>query len=585
MRRDPLVRLLALCRPEAGRLALALAAGVAAAASAIGLIATSAWLISRAAEHPPVLDLMVAVVAVRAFGVGRGLFRYGERLAAHDAAFRVLGDVRARTFAALERLAPTGLPAFRRGDLMTRLIEDVDAVPDVLVRGLLPSAVAAITGGASVVLLWTILPAAGLALLAGLLAVAVAAPAVQAATAARADARIAPLRAESVASTTDLLAGLNELVVCGAAPRRLAGLAATDARLRAAEARSSGSAGLAGALVALAGGAVVWAGLALGTPAVRSGALHPVLLAVLVLTPIAVFEVVADLPAAVRSLLRARSCAARLFEVLDATPPVAEPADPAPLPAGPLGLSLRGVGARWPGGPAVLTDVDLELAPGRRVAVVGPSGSGKSTLVALLLRFLDPSTGSVRLHAAGSAGVDLRDLGAAGRREVALCEQNPHMFDTTLAENLRVARRDATDADVADALRRAGLADWVGGLPAGLATPVGEFGTRLSGGQLRRLALARALLSGAGILVLDEPTEHLEAPMADALTRDILDATDGRAVLLVTHRLTGLDRVDEIVVLDAGRVVERGTHADLVREGGAYARRWRLETGACVPSG
>jgi ABC-type multidrug transport system fused ATPase/permease subunit len=201
------------------------------------------------------------------------------------------------------------------------------------------------------------------------------------------------------------------------------------------------------------------------------------------------------------------------------------------------------------------------------------------------MRFLDVADGTVRLVGAaadGTAeGVDVRTLaGDDVRRALALCGQDPHVFDSTLEANLRVARRDATAVELADAVRRAGLGDWVDTLPRGFATPVGESGTALSGGQLRRLALARALLSEARILVLDEPTEHLDVETADALTHDILDAADGRAVLLVTHRLTGLERVDEIVVLDRGRVVERGTHASLVAAGGPYARRWRLESAA-----
>jgi ATP-binding cassette subfamily C protein CydCD len=210
--------------------------------------------------------------------------------------------------------------------------------------------------------------------------------------------------------------------------------------------------------------------------------------------------------------------------------------------------------------------VDLTLEPGRRVAVVGPSGAGKTTLAQVLLRFLEPEGGVCSL-----GGVDLCDLdGDEVRRAIGLCAQDAHLFDSSVRENLLIARRDATEAELRAVLRRVGLLDWADALPDGLDTLVGEHGARLSGGQHRRLVLARALLANFPLLVLDEPTEHLDLPTADALTADLLAATEGRTTLLITHRTAGLDAVDEVLVLDGGRVVQRGPYGVLAAADGPF---------------
>lgn len=572
---DPVLRLLRLARPVLPRLAVSVVAGAAAAGSSIGLMAAAAWLISRAAQHPPVLHLTIAIVAVRAFGISRGVLRYAERLAGHDAALRVLAELRVRTYERLERLAPAGLAGQRGGDLVARFVGDVDAVLDVLVRVVLPYAVIALAGAASVALVGALLPAAGVVLAVGLVVVALGVPALQQALARRAERRVAPLRGELAAGTVDLLHGLPDLLAYDAAERQLAAVAATDTRLEAAASRSAGSVGVGAALVAAATGASVWAGLALGTPAVRAGALDAVLLAVVVLTPLAVFEATTGLPAAAAHYAAGRAALRRVFAMVDRPEPVPDPAAPADLPAPPYRLRVERTSARWsPDRPPALTDVDLDLSPGRRIAIVGPSGSGKSTLAALLVRFLDPVAGRLTLN-----GVDLRDLpGDQVRRVVGLMGDDARLFDSTIEENLRIGRRDADERALRAALRAARLLGWVDTLPRGLATPVGEHGARLSGGQRRRLALARALLADFPVLVLDEPTEHLDEPTAEALTADLFEATRGRTTLLITHRLHRLDQVDEIVVLDHGRVVQSGHHRELAAVPGPYREMLRSIT-------
>jgi thiol reductant ABC exporter CydC subunit len=539
--------LLAVSRPAAGRLGAAALLGAGAAATAVGLMACSAWLISRAALQPPVLHLMVAIVAVRAFGIGRGVLRYLERLTGHDAALRVLTELRVRAYRRLAELAPAGLGRHRRGDLTERLAGDVEAVVDVLVRVVLPYAAALLVGVGSVALVGTLLPPAGVALGVGLLVLAVGVPALQARSARRADGGLAPLRGELATGVVDLLHGLPDLVAYGAAERRLGRVVDTDRRLREATERSAATAGLGSAAVVLVTGACVLVGLVAGAVAVRAGALSGELLAVVTLTPLAVFETVGGLPAAAQRLAAARAALGRIADLVAAPTPAPDPVSPRPVPPGPYTLRLVDVTAGWAADRVALRHVDLTLAPGRRVALVGPSGAGKSTVAALLVRFLDPLAGRVTLN-----GVDLRDLrGADLRRIVGYLGEDAYLFDTTIAGNLRVARPDATDAELEAALSAARLLDWVRSLPDGLATPVGEHGLALSGGQRRRLALARLLLGDFPVVILDEPTEHLDEPTARALTADLLAATSGRTTLLITHRLDDLAGVDEVVRLPA----------------------------------
>jgi ATP-binding cassette, subfamily C, bacterial CydC len=301
--------------------------------------------------------------------------------------------------------------------------------------------------------------------------------------------------------------------------------------------------------------------------AVGHGTLTRVPLAVLTLTALASFEAVTLMPAAALALGSARASARRIGAILDAPDPVVDPLAPRPLPAAPLHVRLSGVQVRYePDGPLALDGFDLDLPPGRRVALIGPSGAGKSTVAAVLLRFRDPVGGSITLN-----GADLASYGAeAARTVVGGCPQDPHIFDASIRANLRLARPGATDDELADAAARARLLSWIQSLPRGWDTPVGTHGAATSGGERQRLALARALLADPAVLILDEPTAHLDPEARTALTADLLALTAGRATLLITHELEGLDQVDEIVVLDHGKVAQRGTHEQLIQVSGPY---------------
>ncbi|WP_329273956.1 thiol reductant ABC exporter subunit CydD [Streptomyces sp. NBC_01451] len=564
-----LARVRAMSGARRGRLGLALLLGSLALGSAVGLMATSGWLISRASQQPPVLYLMVAVTATRAFGIGRAVFRYAERLVSHDAVLRMLADTRVAVYRRLERLAPAGLRTTRRGDLLSRLVADVDALQDYWLRWLLPAGAALVVSAASVGFTAWLLPEAGAVLAAGLLAAGVGVPLVTGAVARRAERRLAPARGALATHVTDLLTGTAEATVAGALNGRTEQVRRADSVLTRIASRAATATALGDGLTALVSGLTVAATALVGAQGVADGRLGGVLMAVVVLTPLAAFEAVLGLPLAVRYRQRVRRSAERVYEVLDAPEPVREPEQPLPAPLSPFPVVVRELAARHAGQDRdALARLDLTLDEGHRVAVVGPSGSGKTTLAQVLLRFLDADAGSYTLGGVDAYALDGDDV----RRLVGLCAQDAHLFDSSVRENLLLARKDATEDDLRGALVRARLLDWAESLPDGLDTFVGEHGARLSGGQRQRLALARALLADFPVLVLDEPAEHLDLPTADALTADLLAATEGRTTLLITHRLAGLDAVDEVIVLDEGRVAQRGTYTELVAVEGPLRR-------------
>lgn len=571
VRSDPLWRAAGLLDVDPRRVALAVLAGAGGLGSAVGLAAVSAWLIARASQMPPVMYLTIAAVTVRALGISRGVLRYVERLVSHDVALRGMANLRVRLYARLAEGRTSTLVGLRRGDLLARVGADVDAVGDVVVRGLLPVAVAGVVGLGSVVLVGVFLPAAGAALAACLVLAGVVAPwwAVRASRTAEREAAVA--RSSMSSEVMTLLDGAGELLVTGRVPGGLARLRSTDRDLARAADVAAGPAAVAAALGPLSVGLAVLAALVLGIPATVAGTLAPVELAVVVLTPLAAFEAASVLPAAAVALLRSREAASRIIALLDGAGSTVAPTGPqdgsTPAPAELAGprLVARGLVCGWPGRGPVIGPVDLDLARGRSVALVGPSGTGKTTLLLTLAGLLPPMGGSVLLDGVAPFARARADVA----REVTLTAEDAHVFDTTVLENLRVARGDVTEQEAALALGEVGLGAWLAALPDGLGTLLGSDATRVSGGERRRLLVARALLGPAPVLLLDEPTEHVDAD-AEALLTGLLDGslTAGRGVLVVTHRLAGLEAADEVVLLDrTGTVRSRGRHTDLPEEG------------------
>ncbi|MET8082587.1 thiol reductant ABC exporter subunit CydC [Micromonospora sp. NPDC005237] len=562
---------LRLARPYLGRLA---GAGLLAAATefaGIALMATATWLLMSAAGRPPLDRLTVAIVAVRALAISRGVFRYTERLAGHDAVLRMITDVRARVFATLTARRDT---RHRSGDVLSRLVSDVEAVQDLLLRVLVPGSAAALVGVLAVAGAALISPPAAGVLALGLVVAGVALPALATAVTRRSAAEVAPLRGALATDAVDLTHGAADLAAFGA----------TDAALRAAEQRADRLARLerrlaatgfavdaAGVLTAgLTAAAVVLVALASDVPGVLVG--------VLAVGTLAAVEVALALVSAARQWTQLRPGLARVAALLDVDTPNAPPAPRVTDRADPQDLRFDEVSVRYRTGAAPALDrVSLDLPAGRRIAVVGPSGAGKSTLAAVLTGAVRPTSGHVTL-----AG---RDLGTYAEEElprsVGGLLAEAYVFHATVRENLLLGRAGADEDELTAAMAAAGLLDWVRAQPAGWDTLVGEEGGQLSGGQRQRLALARALLAAPPVLVLDEPTEGLDPAAADAVLASALAGTPaGHSVLLISHRLSGLADLDEIVVLDGGRVIQRGRHAELVATPGWYRDQWLLQEAA-----
>lgn len=614
---EALRRVIAMLELDRRRLVGAVAAGSAGLGSAVALAAVSAWLIARASQMPPVLDLSVAVVAVRGLGISRAVFRYVERLASHSVALDGVAALRARLYEALAAGRSDAVAALRRGDVLARTGADVDAVGDVVVRALLPAAVSAVLGLGTVVLVAFFLPSAALVLLVALLLAGVVSPMLTARAVRINEAAALQERADLAATAMTAVESAGELVVSGRTEPLLGELDAADRRLEAAADRAAGPAAIAAGLNLAAMGLAVLGAVLLGIPATTAGTLAPVELAVVVLVPLAAFEATGMLPAAAAQLVRSGAAARRIVDLLDgaATAPagtasrgaagvasaLATPAVPDVQPArtrrpagGSPTLTARSLACAWPDGPVVLESLDLDLAPGRSVAVVGASGVGKTTLLLTLAGLLPPRTGTVRVSGDDPWLLERAEVS----RSVVLTTEDAHVFETSLVENLRVGRGDATPEAARAVLEQVGLGPWLASLPAGLDTLLGADGTTVSGGERRRLLVARALLTQAPLLLLDEPAENLDRAAADALVADLLRvaATPERGVALVTHRLSALTAADEIVLLgpadgtggagDAdpapapvaahvgARVLARGTHAELLATVPAYA--WAL---------
>jgi len=571
----PLLRLVRLVLPAKRRVAAAVVLQVSTIASGVALMGTSAWLLSKAALHPGIAALQVAIVGVRAFGIARAALRYLERLVAHDVALRLVTRLRIVLFRALVPLAPAPLVGHRGGDLVARALEDTGTLENLYARLIGPSLA---VFGVAVLLAALVLPfGAVLAVVAtgGLVLGGVLAPGLAARLGEAPGRRLVARRGELAARLVDGVRGVADLLAFGREPDHARALDAIGREEAAEQGRLVRASALGGALVMLAADLTTLAVLALGIRAIGAGRLDGVALASVALLSLASFEAVAPLPQAWQGLGAMREASRRLVEVIDARPAVVEPSGPVPAPvAGAPLVELRELRFSYPGASRPALDgVSLRLERGRRVAVVGPSGAGKSTLTQLLLRFWPAPAGSILLE-----GHDLAAWPAdAARARLAYAAQRAHVFTGTLRENLLLAREDADDAALLAVLRAVRLEALVERLPRGLDGWLGEEGLQLAGGERQRLALARALLRPSPILLLDEPTAHLDALTEREVLKTVLRAGDGRATLVVTHRLVSLDAFDEVVVLERGRVVERGRAGELPERGGAYARLLALQ--------
>jgi ATP-binding cassette, subfamily C, bacterial CydC len=536
--------------------------GFAAIGSSVGLMAVSAYLISKAAIVTNVAEVALAITAVRVLAISRAVFRYLERYGTHRATLRILAGLRTWFYAAIEPLAPARLSAYHSGDLLARIVADIDTLEDLYVRVLVPPVVAVLVTGFASLLLGAFDPVLGVALLAFLAVTGGVLPALtRRLTRAPAGAVVAA-RAGTSTLLVDGIRGVADLLVLGEGDRHRARTLAAGRELDRAAERLAEVRGLNAALVALCTSLAGVTVLGLAIPLVADGSLDGVLLAAIPLAAMASFEAVAPLSLSAQLLDATDRAASRLFELVDAEPEVVDPADPAPVPAT-HDLEIRGLRFRYgPSEPWVLDGLDLAIPAGGSLALVGPSGAGKSTLVDLLLRFRDYGEGEIRV-----GGRDLRDLRADDvRRMLGVVSQRVHLFNATVRDNLAVADADATDEAMEAACRIAQLHETILALPEGYETLIGEDGVRLSGGERQRLAIARAVLKDAPILVLDEATANLDVATEGRLLDSLAPFMAGRTTLVISHRRTVADRVDRVVVLEDGHAVGTGSAA---RPGGA----------------
>ena len=566
-------QLLYLSLPYSGRMLLSVLLGVATVAAGVGLLSTSAYLIARAALQPSIAELQVAIVGVRAFGLARGGLRYVERLTTHSAAFRLLTRLRLWFYAQLEPLAPAGLTDIHSGDLLARIVGDIEALDDFFVRGLAPLGVA--IGSASLGALflgqfdvrlgWEV---AGFFLLAGL-----ALPIITFTLGRPIGSRLVSLRSQIHVQELDTIQGLPDLLLAGAAGQQQAGLAGLEQALAVQQKRDASQRGLANALPALLMDITAVVMILTLAPRIQSGSLPGYMLPVLLLAAIGISEAIAPLPGTSRRLESQLAAARRLFELTDHPVPIQTPPSPQPLP-GRVDLELSDVSFRYrQNEPPALSHASFKLPMGSSLGLVGPSGAGKSTIIQLVTRLWPYSEGTIEL-----GGVDLRLLDPAGiRARMAVISQSTDFFSGTLRENLLLASPHATKSQLQRALDQAQLTEFIDKLPLGLETRVGERGLMLSGGERQRIAIVRALLRDAPILILDEFDAHLDLRTIHALMNILQELIPTRTALIATHRLVGFEFLDQFIVLDKSRITSSGTHQDLLQANGWYAASYAAQ--------
>jgi ATP-binding cassette subfamily C protein CydC len=574
-------RLLRAAAPFAGRMVLAVFLGFATIGSGIGLMSTSGYLIAKAALRPSIAELQVAIVGVRFFGIARGGFRYLERLVSHDVTFRLLARLRVWFYRALEPLAPARLMQMRSGDLLARIVADVGTLENFYLRVLAPPLVFLLVALLVALLMGAFDPRLALTLLVFLLLAGVGLPLFAQRLGRETGQRMVGVRAELNGLLVDGIQGAADLLASGAEGGHLRRVARLGGELGSLQGRMARISGMQSALSGLLMNLATLAVLVVAIQLVSRAELDGVYLAMLILVAISSFEAVQPLPPAFQYLNASLEAGRRLFEIVDAEPAVVDPAHPVPMPAT-IDLQVQDLRFAYaPDDPPALDGISFELARGRFVAVVGPSGAGKSTLAYLLLRFWDYRDGHILLD-----GQELRAYDAETVREMmAVVSQHTHLFNASIRDNLLLAKPEAAEAEVIHATKQAQVHEFIQSLPQGYDTWIGEQGLRLSGGQRQRLAIARAILKDAPVLILDEPTANLDAITEREVSASLQAAAAGRTTLLITHRLVGLEAADEILVLRAGRVAERGQHYDLMQMGGLYRRMWDLQNQILLEGG
>jgi thiol reductant ABC exporter CydC subunit len=585
-------RLIRLAAPFKGLIALSTLAGAATILSGVGLMAASAYIISAAALRPSIAELQVAIVGVRFFGISRGIFRYLERYLSHQASLQLLARLRIWFYQSLEPLAPARLMSQRSGDLLARILGDIASLQNFYVRALAPPLTALVVGLIVCIFLSRFDPVLGLALAVVLFIAGIGVPWLVRVIGKPIGSQLVIRKAALNVTIVDTIQGLADLLACGRQDSQMKRIDDLSRSLARSQSSMAALLGLQEGLTSLLANMGMWIVLWLAIPLVSAGHIPGVYLAVLALVALSAFEAAIPLPLAAQYLENNLQAAERLFEIVDAKPAVRDPVEPAHTPED-FSLRVEQLRFRYPLEPPgefmeeaasrsgeqdrlwVIDGLSFELPVGGKLAIVGPSGAGKSTLVRLLLRFWDYQEGAIFLDGSELRGFAQEDV----RQRLGVVSQNAYLFSASIRDNLRLARPKATQAEIENAARLAQLDAFIRTLPEGYETWIGEHGLRLSGGERQRLAIARALLREAPLLILDEPTANLDALTERRVFEAVYEMMQGRTTLLITHRLVRMEAMDEIIVLDRGVAVERGRHADLLELGGLYRRMWDLQRG------
>lgn len=571
---NTLRRLISFLRPFSGQVFLSILLSFGTVASGVGLLGTSAFLIASAALRPSIAELQVAIVGVRFFGIVRGLLRYLERLVSHDVNLRLLAGLRVWLYRAIEPLAPAGLEREQGGDLLHRMVGELETLENFFVRVVSPVLNAGlVTLGIS----WfcgRMAPVLGWVAAMGMFLTGVLVPAVQIRLSRNAGRRWVESRSQLNAFTTQVVQGMNDWIMFGQVEKAQAHFHRMNRTLSQAQVHMAKVQALGGSAGLWGSGLTVWFLLLLGGQLVLREKMSGVDLAVLSLMVMASFEAVTPLHQAAAQFEATLQAGRRIFEWVDRPNEAPDPKGAVPSLSSPIHVRFEGVTLIYPGRtePA-LQDFWMDLPSGKRVALVGESGAGKSTVGQVLMRFRLPSSGQVRVN-----GWNLRDLrGEDLRAHLAVVSQQTYLFSGTLRENLLLAAPQASEEELLKVLEQVQLQPLLRRLPKGLDTWLGAQGEMLSGGERQRIALARALLKPASFWLLDEPVSGLDAETARTILRMLWGLAGSRSVLYITHFLAELEEFDEILVLQRGRVIERGKHADLLRAGGWYAQAWQLQ--------
>ena len=531
-------------------------------------------MISTAAIATSVADLGVSVVATRLFGISRAIFRYLERLVSHNVTFRLLARLRVWFYERLEPLAPARLLDYKSGDLLARVIGDVETLENFYVRVVSPSLTAILVGLFTALFFASFYPTIAFVLIGFFLTLGLILPLLAQTVSRGPGQRLIAQRADMGSQLVDGIQGLADLLAFGRAEDRAKLLSATGKAYGNSQKQMARINGVHSALGTLLTNLGLWTVLVLVIPQVTAGEIKGVMLGTFTLMTFASFEAVNPLPLAAQMWNASREAAKRLFEVVDAEPVVKDQTTSYQLPVTEHAIRITDLTFSYPNTTTpALQHVTFNLQPGTSTAIVGPSGAGKSTIANLLFRFWEVESGEISLGGESLQSLNQDEV----RKRLALVSQNNFFFNTSIRENLRLARPKVTQEELEAAARAAHIHDFVMNLPKGYDTFIGEQGLCLSGGERQRLAIARTLLKDAPILILDEPTANLDPVTEKQVLDTLFEIMRGKTSLLITHRLVGLENVDEILVMDHGRIVERGRHGHLLAHEGLYRRLWILQ--------